>query len=148
MLSGLEHAEPRARTDFAKPLYHFQEFLRRRGLVVIISDFYESPEKIVRTIEPLRFHGNEVVLFPCARSRRKFSPTSASPPFSSIWKRRNASKSLPNTRTNEYREKMDAHIADLRDRTRAAGMDYYLLVTDRPLDGALREYLTIRQGKN
>jgi hypothetical protein len=27
-------------------------------------------------------------------------------------------------------------------------MDYYLLVTDRPLDGALREYLTIRQGKN
>jgi hypothetical protein len=45
-------------------------------------------------------------------------------------------------------QKMDAHIADLRDRTRAAGMDYTLLVTDRPLDGALREYLTIRQGKN
>ena len=32
-------------------------------MVVIISDFYESPEKIIRTIEPLRFHGNEVVLF-------------------------------------------------------------------------------------
>ena len=63
LLSGLEHAEPRARTDFAKPLRHFQEFLRRRGMVLIISDFYESPENIVRTIEPLRFHGNEVVLF-------------------------------------------------------------------------------------
>ena len=35
LLSGLEHAEPRARTDFAKPLDHFQEFLRRRGIVVI-----------------------------------------------------------------------------------------------------------------
>jgi hypothetical protein len=54
----------------------------------------------------------------------------------------------PEYAKNEYRQKMDAHIADLRDRTRAAGMDYYLLVTDRPLDGALREYLTIRQGKN
>ena len=63
LLGGLEQAEPRARTDFAKPLHHFQEFLRRRGMVVIISDFYESPEHIVRTIEPLRFHGNEVVLF-------------------------------------------------------------------------------------
>ena len=63
LLSGLEHAEPRARTDFAKPLHHFQEFLRRRGLVVIISDFYEHPDTIVRTIEPLRFHGNEVILF-------------------------------------------------------------------------------------
>src|ERR1700683_2236177 len=60
---GLELAEPRARTDFAKPMIHFQEFLRRRGLVLVISDFYEAPERIIRTIEPLRFHGNEVVLF-------------------------------------------------------------------------------------
>ena len=63
LLSGLENAEPRARTDYAKPLLHFQNFLRKRGMVVVISDFFESPEKIVRTIEPLRYHGNEVVLF-------------------------------------------------------------------------------------
>jgi len=36
----------------------------------------------------------------------------------------------------------------LRDRARGAGMDYHLLVTDQPLDGALREYLAIRQGRN
>src|SRR6266849_1384408 len=63
LLSGLEQAEPHARTDFTKPMLHFQEFLRRRGLVLIVSDFYGSPKDIVRTIEPLRFHGNEVVLF-------------------------------------------------------------------------------------
>src|SRR5277367_5257436 len=63
LLHGLELAEPRARTDFAKPIAHFQAFLRRRGLVLVISDFYESPERIIRTVEPLRFHGNEVVLF-------------------------------------------------------------------------------------
>ena len=63
LLSGLEQAEPHARTDFAKPLDHFQQFLRRRGIVIFISDFYDSPEHIVRTVEPLRFHGNEVVLF-------------------------------------------------------------------------------------
>src|ERR1700730_16275709 len=40
LLSGLEHAEPRARTDFTKPLTYFQNLLRRRGLVVVISDFY------------------------------------------------------------------------------------------------------------
>ena len=53
----------------------------------------------------------------------------------------------PEYARNEYREKMDAHIEALRDRARGAGMDYYLLVTDRPLDDALREYLTIRQGR-
>ncbi len=111
LLSGLEHAEPRARTDFAKPLHHFQEFLRRRGLVLIISDFYESPETIVRTIEPLRFHGNEVVLFHVLDPEGNPARSSTSPRSSSTWKPRSASKSLPNTRTNEYRQKMDAHIA-------------------------------------
>ena len=63
LLAGLEQAEARARTDFAKPMRYFQEFLKRRGMVLIVSDFWESPESIIRTIEPLRFRGNEVVLF-------------------------------------------------------------------------------------
>ena len=44
LLAGLEQAEPRARTDFAKPLQHFQELLHRRGIVIMISDFFEEPE--------------------------------------------------------------------------------------------------------
>ena len=63
LLAGLDQAEQHARTDFFKPLEHFQSFLRRRGLVVVISDFYEDPDQVVRTIAPLRFHGNEVILF-------------------------------------------------------------------------------------
>ena len=63
LLAGLEQAEPRARTDFNKPLLHFQNLLHRRGIVIMFSDFYEDPATIVRTIEPLRYHGNEVVLF-------------------------------------------------------------------------------------
>src|SRR5712675_1397903 len=42
LLAGLEKAEPRARTDFTKPLLHFQELLHRRGIVIVISDFYED----------------------------------------------------------------------------------------------------------
>ena len=44
LLAGLEHAEPRARTDFAKPLASFSGISAAPRLVVIISDFYESPE--------------------------------------------------------------------------------------------------------
>jgi hypothetical protein len=43
---------------------------------------------------------------------------------------------------------MEAHIEQLRSRTRGAGMDYRLLVTDQPLDEALREYLSLRQAGN
>jgi hypothetical protein len=54
----------------------------------------------------------------------------------------------PDYARGEYREKMQAHLADLRTRARGAGMDYFLLQTDRPLDAMLREYLTLRQGRN
>ncbi len=33
LLAGLEQAEPHARTDFTKPLLHFQNLLHRRGIV-------------------------------------------------------------------------------------------------------------------
>jgi len=48
----------------------------------------------------------------------------------------------------EYRTRITAHIDALRDAARGAGMSYHLLVTDQPLDGVLRQYLTIRQGRD
>ena len=147
LMSGLELAEPHARTDFSKPMVHFQEFLKRRGLVLIVSDFYESPEHIVRTIEPLRFHGNEVVLF------HVLDPQEIAPTFrdAGVFVDLETSQQMevtPDYMKREYRGKMNAHLADLRARSRGAGLDYFLLPTDRPLDAALREYLTIRHKRN
>jgi len=147
LMSGLEQAEPRARTDFSKPMHHFQEFLKRRGLVVIVSDFFESPEQLVRTIEPLRFHGNEVVLFQVL-DPQEIAPTFRDAAVLVDLETRQQMEVTPDYARQEYRAKMDAHIADLRARTRGAGLDYFLLPTDRPLDAALREYLTIRHKKN
>ena len=146
LLSGLENAEPRARTDYAKPLLHFQNFLRKRGMVVIISDFFESPETIVRTIEPLRYHGNEVVLFHVL-DPQELKPQLDEPVLLIDMETQESLEVTPEYGNDEYRTKVQSHITQLKDRTRSAGMDYHLLVTDRPLDGALREYLTLRQGR-
>ncbi|HWF08593.1 MAG TPA: DUF58 domain-containing protein [Bryobacteraceae bacterium] len=147
LLAGLEQAEARARTDFAKPMRYFQEFLKRRGIVLIVSDFWESPESIVKTIEPLRFHGNEVVLF------HVLDPEDVKPKLNGqallVDLETNAEmKVTPDYAKKEYRQKIEAHITDLRSRTQSAGMSYCLLMTDRPLDAALREYLTLRGGRN
>src|ERR1700724_3608032 len=147
LLAGLELAEPRARTDFTKPLHHFQEFLRRRGLVVFISDFYDSPENIVRTIEPLRFHGNEVVLFHVL-DPQEVRPVLGEPAIFVDMETEQQMEVTPDYARKEYRGKMAAHIAELGERSRGAGMDYFLLETDRPLAAALREYLAIRHGRN
>lgn len=147
LLHGLELAEPRARTDFAKPIAHFQAFLRRRGLVLVISDFFEPPETVIRTLEPLRFHGNEVVLFHVL-DPREIRPDLDKPVILVDLETRDHIEVTPEYARDNYRAKMEDHIAALGQSAHAAGMDYHLLVTDRPLDAALREYLSIRQGRN
>jgi uncharacterized protein (DUF58 family) len=147
LFAGLEQAEPRARTDFGKPLRHFQELLHRRGIAIVISDFYEEPEKIVRAIEPLRFHGNDVVLFHIL-DPEEIRPVLKGPALLVDLETDQQIEVIPEYTKTTYRAKMEAHIEQLRSRTRGAGMDYRLLVTDQPLDEALREYLSLRQAGN
>jgi len=147
LLAGLEHAEPRARTDYAKPLNHFQQFLRRRGMVVVLSDFFEPAESVVRTIEPLRFHGNEVVLFHIL-DPREIEPKLGEPVILIDSETSQRMEVTPEYAHAEYPQKIAAHIEELRTRARSSGIDYFLLRTDRPLDSALAEYLTIRQERN
>jgi len=146
LLSGLEHAEARARTDFAKPIHHFQQLLRRRGIVLIISDFYQAPDRVVRALEPLRFRGNEVLLFHVL-DPNEIRPEIRQPTTLLDLETEETLEVSPEYVQSDYAPKIDSHIRGLRDRAHAAGMDYHLLSTNRPLDGALREYLSIRQGR-
>lgn len=147
LLAGLESAEPRARTDYAKPLRHFQNFLHRRGIAIAISDFYEDPEIVVRAMEPLRFHGNEVILFHIL-DPQEIRPALKSSTVLIDLETDTRMEVIPEYVKTTYRARIDAHIESLRSKARAAGMDYQLLVTNQPLDAALREYLTLRQAGN
>jgi uncharacterized protein (DUF58 family) len=146
LLAGLELAEPRARTNFDEPLRHLQAFLRRRGIVVILSDFYAAPQTIIRAIEPLRFHGNDVVLFHILDPKEIQPELGASALLVDLETRARIEVTAEYA-AGEYSDRIARHIEALRDGARRAGMSYQLLVTDRPLDDALREYLTIRQGR-
>ncbi|HTA85985.1 MAG TPA: DUF58 domain-containing protein [Silvibacterium sp.] len=147
LLAGLERAEPHARTDYGKPLRHFQALLHRRGIVVLISDFYEEPEAIVRIIEPLRFHGNDVVLFHIL-DPQEIKPELKGPAILVDLETDREMEVIPEYTKTIYRTKMRTHIEQLRSRTREAGMDYHLLISDQPLDTALREYLSLRHAGN
>src|ERR1700689_2595681 len=113
LLAGLEQAEARARTDFAKPMRYFLEFLKRRGMVLIVSDFWESPESIVRNIEPLRYHGNEVILFHVL-DPEDVRPVLKGPAVLIDLETNQEMKVTPDYSKKEYRAKVDAHLADLR----------------------------------
>jgi uncharacterized protein (DUF58 family) len=147
LFAALEQAEARERTNFAKPLQHFQNFLHRRGIAIVISDFYEQPQTIVDTIAPLRYHGHEVVLFHLLYPE-EIRPRLKSSALLVDLETDRRIEVVPDYVKTTYRAKIDAHIEELRTRARAAGMDYQLLETNKPLDETLREYLTLRKAEN
>ena len=59
----IDQAQTGAETVLEKPFAHLVDYLRRRGVVVAISDFWENPETVIKTVGPLRSRGNELILF-------------------------------------------------------------------------------------
>lgn len=146
LVHAIDNAELGKRTNFQRPFLHVQEFLKRRGIVVVLSDFYDQPETVIKTMEPLRYKGNEMILFHVL-DPREIKPELRDPVLMVDMETQEAMEVSPDYVKHEYRQRVDAHIDALRTKAKGAGMDYFLLPTDRPLDDALREYLTIRQGR-
>ncbi len=144
LLHGIDKAQLGKRTDFRRPFFELQQFLKRRGMTILISDFFENPATIVETVQPLRFRGNELILFHVL-DPRELEPKLGEPVLLLDMETDEAIEASPEYARTEYRQKIDAHVAELRSKAQAAGIGYFLLRTDRPLDEALREYFTIRQ---
>lgn len=146
VLHAIESAKPETRTDFEKPFLHCMNFLHRRGILVVISDFYAEPDLVVKTMEPLRSHGDELILFHIL-DPQEIQPSVKDPVVLIDMETNDEVEVSPDYLRNEYRQKIDAHVAALKDRARRSGIDYFMLDTSKPLDAALRDYLLIRQGR-
>lgn len=54
---------PKAQTNIATILHDMAQQIRRKGLVILISDLFDDEQKILDGIQHLRFAGHEVVVF-------------------------------------------------------------------------------------
>jgi uncharacterized protein (DUF58 family) len=145
ILHAIEKAEGGLRTDFSKPFYHFQQFMKRRGTVVVLSDFYENPEQIVKVVEPLRYRGNEVILFHIL-DQNELAPKFRDPVLlQDVEDESSALEVSPDYARNEYKAKINEHMKTLSDKAASAGLEYVFMNTSRPLDEGLRNYLSMRQ---
>lgn len=63
LVAQLEAARPRGRTRVGKTLHRLAETIRKRGLIVLLSDLYDEPAEILSGLRHLRFKKHEVILF-------------------------------------------------------------------------------------
>jgi uncharacterized protein (DUF58 family) len=147
LLHAIDQAQTGTRTDYAHPLRQLQQFQRRRGITVLISDFLAPAGVVVPAIAPLRYRGNEVILFHLLDSQ-ELQPRFRQPVLLVDMETNDALEVSPEYARTEYTNKMSAHIESMRAQSQKEGLDYVLLRTDQPLDAALREYFNMRQRRN
>lgn len=144
VLHAIDRTEPGSGTDLARPIDRFREFQKGRGLVAVISDFYCDPEALLHGVRPLAYQGQDVVLF------QLLDPQELKPEFreSALLEDMESGDTVevsPSFMRARYREKIDAHISDLKREAAGAGADHVLVDVTHPLDEALRGYLLFRQ---
>src|SRR5919107_284884 len=62
VLHVLDRLKPGRPGSLKEPLHKLAEHFGRRGVIAIVSDFYEDPESVVDAITPLRFRGNDLIV--------------------------------------------------------------------------------------
>ena len=129
------------------PLRKLSETLRRRSIVVLISDFYEDPDEIINALSHVRGRGNDVIVFHLLDPREiDFSYTEAS----NFIDMETGTKMpvIPEYLRQQYRELVREHTASLSRRIGETRADYALFDTSKPLDQALFRYLVARERFN
>ncbi len=147
IFGNLSLLEPGGETRLAESLHQLAEILTRRGIVVVISDFYDQPDRLQEAFQHLRFKGHDLVAFHVLdQNELDFEFTDAVLLFEDA-ETQEQMPVLPDVVKNGYRERMRRHVEEMRRCAAANHVDYEVLLTKQPLDFALFAFLARRSGK-
>jgi uncharacterized protein (DUF58 family) len=135
--------EPRP-GGLAAPLRTLTERLRRRGIVVVISDLYDEPEAVAKAVRPLRYRGHDVIVFHVLDPAELDFPFTESVSFEDM-ETGDRMPIVPAALRERYQALVREHTAALGRLFTDSRIDYALLNTAVPLDRALFQYLSARE---
>ena len=125
-------------------LRQIAEHARRRQIVVVISDLYDEPERVVRAVARLRNRGNDLIVLQVLDPAELDLPFDDAANFEDM-ETGEAIPVVPGLLREQYRTLVQEHTATLARLMREERIDYALFNTAQPLDHALFAYLADRQ---
>ena len=144
LLHTLDRAKTDGRGQLSGSVHKIAEHFKRRSVLVLISDFYEEPDVILEAVQPLRFLGNELIVFHVLDPAEiDFTYDNASS-FEDLESGEQLPV-VPQSFGDEYRKLIAAHSNALATRFSEHRIDYTLVNTGKPLDHALFSYLSSRE---
>ena len=144
ILRELQNTEPKETTDVSIILHNIAERIKRRGLIILISDLMDEPEKVIKGLKHFRHRQHELLLF------HILDPVEVNFSFSkdAIFRDMENSEEI-NTQTwhirNEYRKQVKKFISFYKRECRENRIDYVFMDTKEGFDQALFKYLIKRK---
>jgi uncharacterized protein (DUF58 family) len=143
VLHVLDRVQAKRPGRLGPPLRKLAEHFGRRGIVVVVSDFYDEPDEILDAVSLIRFRGNDVILFHVLDHAEIDFTFDAASSFEDLESGEQLPV-VPDALRKQYRALIQEHIAALTTKSAAQRVDYNLLNTSLPLDFALFNYMAIR----
>ncbi|MBL50159.1 MAG: DUF58 domain-containing protein [Roseibacillus sp.] len=140
-LAGFDH---KRETRIASVLHGVANQIRRKGIVIVISDFFDDEQEVIEGIQHLRFNGHEVILMQVLDPHEIDFPFSGMIEFEGL-------ENIPRiqTRPSQIKKSYHREFEAFRDRLRAAcerhQCHFVDVRTDNPLDEVLSNYLAFRK---
>jgi uncharacterized protein (DUF58 family) len=145
ILHALEQRGPSGETNVGKILEDIGGQIKRRGLVILVSDLLDEPEQILKGLRLFRFKGNDVIVFHLLDQAELDLPFDGNILFEDLEALNLKVVADPRSIRNTYRAVVQEFITEMRKKCHDDSIDYQLISTSTPLDQALASYLSWRE---
>ena len=144
LLSRMQNINAGPETTIAPILHQTAESIKKRGLIILISDLFDDPEDVLTGLQHFRYKGHEVIVF------HVLDPQEFTLDFSQRVRFRDLESGEeiitdPWHIQSDYQKSMEYFCNYFKSRCRQKNIDYVRLSTDISLDMALSEYLMKRK---
>ena len=144
ILSQMQNIIAGPETTIAPVLHKTAEAIKKRGLIILISDLFDDPDKVLSGLQHFRYKGHEVIVF------HVLDPQELTLDFTQRTRFRDMESGEeivtdPWHIQSDYQKSMEQFCDYIKSNCRQKNIDYVQLSTDLPLDIALSEYLIKRK---
>jgi len=143
ILRALSRVQAGQKTDVVKPLTDLASSLKKKSMVILISDMLDDEERIINTLTNLRAMGNDIITFHIMDDAELNFPFNEASEFIDMENNESYITS-PAAIRKAYLKNVNEFLAYCKKQCQTNGIDYCLMNTREPLDQALSAYITKR----
>jgi uncharacterized protein (DUF58 family) len=143
LIAQLDGLRAEGRWDGARALSLGAQLLQRRGLLIVLSDFYDDEEGVQRELRHIAQHGHDVIAMQLLSAEERDLQGRAAVEFEDL---ESGERRIADVRAIApgYAEEIRAFVERTHQGAARAGFDHVLLPTEEPPEVVLRNYLRQR----